>query len=143
MSEAMARQLGNFIGSFIQYDAKAIVDGVRGYMRIRIKLDVRVPLRRKKKIMVNTNKHVYAQFQYEHLSLFCFLCGHLGHGEGFCPIRAIKGKQKLVAESGVFLLEVSRRAEGAKSCWLCDEKEKQVPNIIKFDTIAANTTRIN
>ncbi|KAH1074044.1 hypothetical protein J1N35_026372, partial [Gossypium stocksii] len=65
MSKAMAQQLGNFIGSCIQYDAKAIVDEVRDYMRIRVKLDVRVLLRHKKKIMVNTNKHVYAQSPYQ------------------------------------------------------------------------------
>ncbi|MBA0863885.1 hypothetical protein Goshw_027013 [Gossypium schwendimanii] len=82
----MAQQLGNFIGSSIQYDTKAIVDEVRDYMRIRVKLDARVLLRRKKKIMLNTNKHVYAQ--------------------------AIEGKKKLVMKSSVFLMAASRRAKG-------------------------------
>ncbi|MBA0717980.1 hypothetical protein Golax_005751 [Gossypium laxum] len=85
MSKAIAQQLGNFIGSSIQYDTKAIVDEVRDYMRIRVKLDARVLLR--------------------------------WHDEGFCPIRAIEGKKKLVMKSSVFLMAASRRAKGAQSCW--------------------------
>ncbi|MBA0563144.1 hypothetical protein Golob_008143 [Gossypium lobatum] len=100
MSKALAQQLGNFIGSSIQYDTKAIVDEVRDYMRIRVKLDARVLLRRL--------------------------------DEGFCPIRAIEGKKKLVMKSSVFLMAASRRAKGARSCWLCDEMERQVPNIMRL-----------
>ncbi|MBA0592666.1 hypothetical protein Gorai_009641 [Gossypium raimondii] len=80
MSKAMAQKLGNFIGSSIQYDTKAIVDEVRDYIIIRVKLEARVLLRR--------------------------------HDEGFCPIRAIEGKKKLVMKSSVFLMAASRRAKG-------------------------------
>lgn len=69
MSKAIAQKLGNFIESSIQYDTKAIVDEVRDYIRIRVKLDARVLLRCKKKIMLNTNKHIHAQFPYERLSI--------------------------------------------------------------------------
>ncbi|MBA0834475.1 hypothetical protein Goarm_006827 [Gossypium armourianum] len=80
MSKAMAQQFGNFTGSSIQYDTKAIVDEVRDYMRIRVKLDARVLLR--------------------------------WNDEGFCRIRAIEGKKKLVMKSSVFLMAASRRAKG-------------------------------
>ncbi|MBA0729828.1 hypothetical protein Golax_025871 [Gossypium laxum] len=30
---------------------------------------------------------VYARFKYEKLSLFCFICGKLGHGKSYCPLR--------------------------------------------------------
>lgn len=38
---------------------------------------------------------MYALFQYKKLTLFCFLCGKIGHGEGFFPIRVSLGTQKL------------------------------------------------
>lgn len=34
------------------------------------------------------DKSYYALFKYEKLSLFYFICGKLGHGESFCPIKA-------------------------------------------------------
>ncbi|KAA3467263.1 nucleolin-like [Gossypium australe] len=50
-------------------------------------LDVRKPLKRRKKVMLSETTVSYAKFRYEKLTLFCFLCGCLGHGENFCPIR--------------------------------------------------------
>ncbi|KAK5824560.1 hypothetical protein PVK06_019340 [Gossypium arboreum] len=85
--EGMARQLRNFIGMFYEYDAALITKGVTKYMRIRVLLDVQSPLKRKKKICTGRNQCIYVLFQYEKLPLFCFLCGRLGHGENFCPIR--------------------------------------------------------
>lgn len=40
MSEGMARQLGNFIGNFLDYDVEIISKGVRKLMRIKVHLDV-------------------------------------------------------------------------------------------------------
>ncbi|MBA0732904.1 hypothetical protein Gogos_016965 [Gossypium gossypioides] len=36
--------IGNFIGQFLEYDVALITKGVRKFMRIRVKLDVPVPL---------------------------------------------------------------------------------------------------
>ncbi|MBA0805970.1 hypothetical protein Gohar_005449, partial [Gossypium harknessii] len=51
-TEKIARQFGKFIGNFVDYDSKAIVGGLRNYMRIRAKIDIRQSLKRKKKIVV-------------------------------------------------------------------------------------------
>ncbi|MBA0692967.1 hypothetical protein Goari_010487, partial [Gossypium aridum] len=48
MSERMARQLENFIGHFLEYDATIITRGFKKLMRIRVCLNVRNPLKRKK-----------------------------------------------------------------------------------------------
>lgn len=50
MSELVEKQLGDFYGEFMQYDAKNNSIIWMKYMRIKIKLDVRKPLKRKKKI---------------------------------------------------------------------------------------------
>lgn len=43
--EAMTKQLGDFVGEFLEYDAKSVSKGLRNFMRIRVMLDVRRPLR--------------------------------------------------------------------------------------------------
>lgn len=50
MTEVVGKQLGNFFGTFVQYDAKNNSSIWREYMRIRIKMDVRKPIKRKKKL---------------------------------------------------------------------------------------------
>ncbi|MBA0869978.1 hypothetical protein Goshw_006006 [Gossypium schwendimanii] len=52
-------------------------------MRIRIRLDMKILLKRKKNIQFGKDRIVYARFQLEKLSLFCFICGKLSHGESF------------------------------------------------------------
>ncbi|MBA0847410.1 hypothetical protein Goshw_017556, partial [Gossypium schwendimanii] len=51
---------------------------------------------RKKKIVLGTSRTIYARFQYEKLSLFCFLCGKLGHGENFCLVRVRVDSTKII-----------------------------------------------
>lgn len=51
--DSMAVQFGNFIGRFLEYDTKQLAIGNMNYMRIRVQLDVRVPLIRRKKIMIS------------------------------------------------------------------------------------------
>lgn len=42
--DSMAVQFGNFIGRFLEYDTKKLAIGNMNYMRIRVQLDVRMPL---------------------------------------------------------------------------------------------------
>ncbi|MBA0600223.1 hypothetical protein Gorai_006418, partial [Gossypium raimondii] len=58
MSKGMAYQFGNFIDTLMEYDTTSISKGIDRFLRIR----------------------------YEKLKLFCFLCGKLGHWEGFCSM---------------------------------------------------------
>ncbi|KAG8501089.1 hypothetical protein CXB51_003168 [Gossypium anomalum] len=81
----MAKKFGDFCGKFIEYDTSIPSLGRKKYMHIRIRLDVSAPLKRKKKIQIGKDMIVYAQFNYEKVSLFCFICGRLGHGESYCP----------------------------------------------------------
>lgn len=96
ISESMAVQLGNFCGKFIKYDSNNPLLGQKSYMRIRVCLDVNAPLKRKKKIQFGKAMTTYARFKYEKLSLFCFICGKLGHGESYCPFRLRIEPMKIV-----------------------------------------------
>lgn len=96
MSVTMAMQFGNFIGSFIKYDTTVPALGVLKFLRIKVRLDVNRPLKRRKKIIVGNGKVFYASFQYEHLSLFCFICGKIGHEESFYPFRVHLDPSKVV-----------------------------------------------
>ncbi|XP_016694273.1 uncharacterized protein At4g02000-like [Gossypium hirsutum] len=94
-SEGTSRQLGDFIGKFMEYNSAMVTRGGGKFMRIRVLLDIRKPLKRKKRISIEQNKFIYVIFQYERLSLFYFICGRLGHGESFCEVRLTLGNQQV------------------------------------------------
>lgn len=51
MSEIVGKQLGNFLGTFIQYDPNNNSSIWREFMRLRVRIDVKKPLKQKKKIV--------------------------------------------------------------------------------------------
>lgn len=85
-SENLAVQLGNFLGEFLEYDESGIGKENRNYIRVRTKLDIRHPLKRKKQIMFK-GRCSYVMFKYERLSLFCFYCGRLRHNDFFVMLK--------------------------------------------------------
>ncbi|MBA0629971.1 hypothetical protein Godav_002109 [Gossypium davidsonii] len=44
MSEVLAKQFGNFIDQFMEYDTKAAMRNFQNHMRIRVRIDIRQPL---------------------------------------------------------------------------------------------------
>lgn len=67
MTEMMGKQLGNFFGTFLQYDAKNNSSIWREFMRLRIRVDVRKPLKRKKKIVKKDKTEIVVNCKYEKL----------------------------------------------------------------------------
>lgn len=84
MSEKVGKDIANFLGDFIEYDAKNNSNHLRTYMRIRVMLDVTKPLKRQKKIKKPGGESSYIRFKYERLGNFCYFCGMLGHIEDYC-----------------------------------------------------------
>lgn len=84
MSEVVGQQLGNSFGSFVAYDPKNNISIWRDCMRIKIRLDVRKPLKRKKKIKRKNDTEFIVTCKYERLCDFCFACGLVTHTERFC-----------------------------------------------------------
>ncbi|MBA0872752.1 hypothetical protein Goshw_019901, partial [Gossypium schwendimanii] len=91
----MAVQFGNFIGKYLEYDMKQLSNDYKNYLRIRVQIDVRKPLEKRKKFIISDSNFTHAKFKYEKLPLFCFLCGFLGHGDSFCPMRLQYGMQEI------------------------------------------------
>ncbi|MBA0628886.1 hypothetical protein Godav_023517 [Gossypium davidsonii] len=120
-SENLAIQLGNFIGIFQEYDGSSLGKEIMNFMRIRVQIDIRRPLKRKKQVMFK-NKCSYVRFKYERLTLFCFYCGRLGHNDSFCEAKMEAGVE--VDEMGwdLSLRAQSRRAQVMSSVWLREER---------------------
>lgn len=118
MTKHMARQFGDFLGKFLEYDTAIVASGFKRFMRICARLDVTLPLKRKKKIQIGKDKTVYARFQYEKLSLFCFICGKLGNGESFCPLRLRIEPMNIIFGWDLSLRAETRQRGKADNRWL-------------------------
>lgn len=57
----------------------------RDYLRIRVRINIEQPPKRRMKIGKSTTSWFRTNFKYEKLPTFCFICGIMGHSEKFCP----------------------------------------------------------
>lgn len=89
-------------------------------MRIRIQVDVRKPLKRKKKVTRKNAANFIVQCKYERIGDFCFRCGMLSHTEWFC-LRKFSGQdEEGENEWGSWQRAPPRRVVG-KSKWHREE----------------------
>ncbi|VFQ67012.1 unnamed protein product [Cuscuta campestris] len=121
-SEQVAQRLGNEIGEFMESDPKNYSNPWATYLRIRVELDVRKPLRKGTKMKREGEDWFHVSFAYERLPTFCFVCGCLGHGEKFCPIVSRNWGKDVARQYGPELRALSKRSTtGIGSKWLRDE----------------------
>ncbi|XP_052292008.1 uncharacterized protein At4g02000-like [Citrus sinensis] len=85
LSEKVLRNIGDYIGEFQASDENNLMGVWRNYMRIRVSIDVRKPLKRRMRLKKSGGEWVWIDFKYERLQVFCFICGLLGHTERQCP----------------------------------------------------------
>ncbi|GAU36753.1 hypothetical protein TSUD_318520 [Trifolium subterraneum] len=85
--EEVLKGLANYIGEFVEYDKNNNTSFWMKYMRVKVRVDVRSPLKIEKKIKLNGGKGGVVKFKYEKLGLFCFVCGRLGHAENKCEVK--------------------------------------------------------
>ncbi|XP_060965260.1 uncharacterized protein At4g02000-like [Cannabis sativa] len=77
------QQAGNYMGVFLESDLKNFQGVWREYLRVRVYLNVDVPLKRRMKFCKKGGEAFYANFKYEKLPTFCFICGIMGHSRCF------------------------------------------------------------
>lgn len=126
MAESVGKQLGNFFGSFVMYDSSNNASIWREYMRLKIKVDVGLPLKRRNKIYRRDRTKCVVNCKYEKLDDFRFLCEMLSHTERFCKKRLEGGSYYVAREWGSWLRAPPRRgAAQGRSIWLRDEGTKE------------------
>lgn len=117
--------MGDFFGEFLEYDSKNNASAWREFMRIRVRLDVRKPLKRRKKIVKRNGMKVMVSCKYERLGDFCFTCGMLTHTDRYCSKFLANTSEGSSKEWGSWLRAPPRRAGGpGKSRWLREEDDK-------------------
>lgn len=125
MTEIVGRKLGDFFGSFLMYDPNNDTSIWRESMRLRIAIDVRKPLKRKKKICKRDGSECIIQCKYERLGDFCFICGLVTHTERFCRVKMNTQSGEVSREWGGWLRAPPRRtAMNEKSKWLRNERDE-------------------
>lgn len=75
-------------------------------------VDVRQPLKCKKKICKRNGTECIVQCKYERLGDFCFVCGHVTHTERFCSMKSSLKVWEGVREWGTWLRAPVRRMVG-------------------------------
>lgn len=124
MLETVGKQLGNFFGEFLEYDAKNNASIWRECMRVRIRINVRKPIKRKKKIVKKNGQEFIVVCKYERLGEFCFSCGLVSHTDRFCRSSTGMGDEGVAKEWGSWLRAPPRRVAGqVQSKWVREEND--------------------
>ncbi|KAK6159100.1 hypothetical protein DH2020_006414 [Rehmannia glutinosa] len=123
MSVAIGTKIGNFISSFLDYNDSNNSSIWRNYMRIRVRLDVRKPLKCYKKIRRLNGDCAILNLKYERLGIFCFICGLLGDSDKFCEQAFTDKPDEVPREWGTWLRANTRQTDGGSSGdkWLRSE----------------------
>jgi hypothetical protein len=122
MVEKVGKKLANYIGVFVEYDKNNKTSFWRQYMRIRVRVDVRQPLKKESKVKNQGGEWCTVKFKYERLGVFCFVCGIIGHAENKCEVRFAKEIDDGVREwSNELRAEPRRRGGRQMSRWLREE----------------------
>lgn len=83
MSQRVVKDIGNHIGVFVESDPNNFVGVWRDYLRVRVSINIEKPLKRRMKLKRNEEQWCWANFKYEGVPTFCFICGLIGHSEKF------------------------------------------------------------
>ncbi|MBA0800028.1 hypothetical protein Gohar_010497 [Gossypium harknessii] len=104
-SERTTCQLGDFVGKFMEYDTSLVKRGSSKFMRIRVLINVNLPLKRKKRISI----------------------------ESYCKVRLRLGSQQVMFGWDLSLRAMPRGGGQVVSKWLREEPKTDRWNDIEID----------
>lgn len=99
-NENNARILGDKIGEYVEMDKTECL-GMEKSLRIRVRLDVRKPVKKYVTLKMRGGETCLCPVKYEKLPLICFYCGKLGHGTNEC--KEVFGENSPVKQYGTWL----------------------------------------
>ena len=100
MTKHMAECLCDIIGE-VQKSSGAVDDDGGQFMRVRVTLDINLPLCRGRVITIEGGGKSWVSFKYERLPNLCYWCGGLSHDEKNCDLW-INSKGTLKVENQQF-----------------------------------------
>ncbi|XP_060959195.1 uncharacterized protein LOC115699980 [Cannabis sativa] len=124
MLDRVVRSAGAYVGKFIKADLKNFNGLWRDYLRVRASINIEKPLKRHMKLCKEDGDWIWANFKYEHVPTFCFVCGIIGHSERFCLKTFDQPLDQIVKSYGNGMRAQTRKKNyliGAQ--WLCSGME--------------------
>ncbi|XP_019191313.1 PREDICTED: nucleolin-like [Ipomoea nil] len=118
--ENIAKAIGDYLGTFIRADRNNFDGSWKSFLRVRVLLDITKPLRRRVKLRKGGGDWFWAEFKYERLPHFCFLCGLMDHTDPYCPRRYEVTEEEEVRPYGSWLRATRRRFPAIGSRWLVE-----------------------
>ncbi|XP_060961729.1 uncharacterized protein LOC133031950 [Cannabis sativa] len=109
MKKKVVSTAANYIGSFVESDPKNYNGLWREYLRVRVTVNIDIPLKRLMKLKKTGGDWFYANFKYEFAPTFCFICGLIGHSKNFCHKLFDTPKDEIVKPYGSFMRAQPRR----------------------------------
>lgn len=77
--------IAKLCGEVLDIDKTTLV-GMARCIRVKVKVDIRKPLKKDMTLDVGNKNTVWIPFKYERLPSFCFVCGTLGHMRRECDL---------------------------------------------------------
>ena len=100
MNTKVAEGICDIVGE-IQKSTKVVDDDGIYFMRVRVSIDITLPLCRGRVITMENGEKHWVNFKYERLPNFCFWCGRLNHSDKDCTLW-IESKGTLSPDSQQF-----------------------------------------
>lgn len=96
MNKEVAEIIGEEFGGFLDVDAEENGTAAGRYVRIKVRIDIRQPLRRGMMLEIEREEEErrWCPVEYEFLPEFCYTCGIIGHLDKNCGRREEMGKAK-------------------------------------------------
>jgi hypothetical protein len=128
IQEKVGKTIRGYVGEFKEYDAKNNLHSK--FMRLKVRIDVNLPLKKEWKVRAEGGEWVTIKFKYERLGIFCFMCGILGHTDKKCTkLYELEDDDGFRGWGNDLKPEIRRGGGTATNRWLREPQAVQQNNI--------------